>query len=273
MNTTARRNLMLSWNHLTELALGHRSTSSYLGAGYRYSALPAPDQAAAEEGARKTIEHATWLFERDPNNASVAMDFAIAVGRSAPAFPIADAEAVRLLDRSLDALRSLGPEHAGGTAYFLLEFLGSRAERHRQRGEFDLAVRDWEAVRREMAALRTSDASAYRPQRQVIPMFENWALTRAEQGDRAGARALATEVVALADEVAGRQSVYARAAGWPPRVQHWLAEFHAAIGDAEAATRARGDARRMWTAVAARADLPADLVFEARQALSGAPVP
>ena len=215
-NATIRRDLMLVWNHLGEGALGERGTSSYAGSGAHFSPLPPADQAAAEVAARHTIEHATWLYERDPSNPTVAMDFAIAVGRSAPAFPIGDAEAIRLLDRSLEALRGLGAEHAGGTTYFLIEFYGSRAERHRQRGDFEFALRDWQAVRRELVAVRTGDSSAYRPQRMVIPMFENWAMTLAERGDRRGAVRLAAEIEELADEVATREDVYARAAGWPP---------------------------------------------------------
>jgi eukaryotic-like serine/threonine-protein kinase len=266
-NATVRRDLMLVWNHLSEVALGDRGTSSYLGSGARFSPLPPEDQAAAEEAARETIEHATWLYERDPGNPSVAMDFAIAVGRSAPAFPIGDVEAVRLLDRSLDALRSLGPEHAGGTAYFLIEFLGSRAERHRQRGEIALAIRDWSAVRRELDTQRHSDSSTYRPQRMVLPMFVNWATTLAEQGDHRGARALAEEIVRLAATVAAREDVYARAPGWPPRVQGWLATLYDRLRDGESAQRARDESRRLWAVVAGRTGVPQDLIDEARRSL------
>jgi hypothetical protein len=103
----------------------------------------------------------------------------------------------------------------------------------------------------------------------VIPMFENWAMTLAEQGDGRAALALATEIEQLADEVAAREDVYARAAGWPPRVGAWLAELYTVLGDEGAAARAREESRRKWTAVAARAELPPDLTAEANAALSG----
>lgn len=269
-NATVRRDLMLVWNHLSEGALGDRGTASYAGSGSRFSPLPPTVRTVAEEAARKTVEHATWLYERDPTNPTVALDFAIAVGRSAPAFSIGDAEAIRLLDRSLTTLQGLADRHAGGVFYFLIEFYGSRAERHRQRGEIGLAIRDWEAVRRTLDAELLNDSSAYRPQRQVIPMFENWAWTLAEHGHRTRALALADEVVGLADAVAAREDVYTRAAGWPPRVRAWLAEFHSAFGDRAAATRANAESRQRWAALATRADLPRDLIDEAKTAI-GAP--
>ena len=76
------------------------------------------------------------------------------------------------------------------------------------------------------------------------------------------------EVVRLADAVGARETVYARAAGWPPRVRGWLAEFYTALGDRSAAARAREESLRLWTAVAARADLPRDLTEEAQVAIS-----
>ncbi|MEZ5289703.1 MAG: serine/threonine-protein kinase [Vicinamibacterales bacterium] len=267
-NAAIRRDLMLAWNHVSEQSLGERGTTSYAGSGARFTPLPPDAQALAQEAALKTVEHATWLFERDPSNATVAMDFAIAVGRSAPAFPIGDPEPIRMLDRSLATLATLAREHASGVSYFLIEFLGSRAERHRQRGEIARARRDWELVRRELAAFRESGSTAYRHQRMVIPMFQNWALTLAEQGDRRAAAALAADVVQLSDEVGASEASYARAAGWPPRVRGWLAGFHHALGDEAAAARARRDSLRMWAEVASRSDVPEDVVAEARAAIA-----
>ena len=167
-------------------------------------------------------------------------------------------------------LQDLGPAHAGGTAYFLIEFYGSRAERHRQRGDIRMAIRDWEAVRRQMTEVRKGQPSAYRPSRMVIPMFENWALTLAEQGDRRGALALAREVVRLADEVGASEASYARAAGWPPRVRGWVARFHDLLGDRDAAALARQESVRLWRAVLARTGLPQDLIDEARAEVAAA---
>ena len=87
-------------------------------------------------------------------------------------------------------------------------------------------------------------------------------------GDRLDVAPVDAEIEELADEVATREDVYARAAGWPPRVRAWLAELYTMVGDEGAAARAREESRRMWTAVAGRADLPADLTAEANAALA-----
>lgn len=85
----------------------------------------------------------------------------------------------------------------------------------------------------------------------------------ARRGNRAVA--LARRVVQVADELAARAQDYARAPGWPARVQRWLAEFYDLISDGKAAAEARRESRRLWNAVAARGDLPEDLLAEARR--------
>jgi hypothetical protein len=83
---------------------------------------------------------------------------------------------------------------------------------------------------------------------------------------------VAARVEQLAEAVNRRADVYARAPGWPPRVRAWHAELLTVLGDEAGARKAREDARAMWQAVAARTDLPDDLLREARAAVGEAAV-
>ncbi|MBL8219375.1 MAG: hypothetical protein JNL62_09095 [Bryobacterales bacterium] len=109
------------------------------------------------------------------------------------------------------------------------------------------------------------EPDSYYPRRMVIPMLENWAMEAARRGDRGAALALARRVVELADQVAAQEKIYARAPGWPARVQGWMGEFYELMGDRKAAAAARENSRKLWKVVAARKGLPEDLLAEARR--------
>lgn len=60
------------------------------------------------------------------------------------------------------------------------------------------------------------------------------------------------------------------AAGWPPGVRAWLAEFHELLGDPSAALIARRESASMWSKLVTREDLPVDLIAGARTAAAAA---
>lgn len=269
-NATARRNLMLAWSTLADLALGPLGMDSYTGAGGPPVDLDPERRREALAAASKVVEQAEWLRQHDPDNVGTAFDYAIALGRSAPAFPPGDVAAIDALERSLALLAGLEAAHPARTQRFLIELYGSLAERNRQAGRMDRALKAWHdadaAFRRALAAA----PDAYYPRRQLIPVLQNSAMTLAARGDLAGARRVAARAVTLADEVGARAAQYSRAPGWPPRVRAWLAELHTAMGDHEAARAAREKSLAMWKAVAVRTDLPVDLADEAKAALARA---
>lgn len=130
-------------------------------------------------------------------------------------------------------------------------------------------MRDWNELDRLFRRALEKEPTSYYPRLMVIPMFENWAMEAARRGDREKALALARRVVQLADAVAAQEKIYARAPGWPPRVQKWMAEFHDLMGDRKAAETAREESRKGWKVVAGRKDLPEDLLVEARREANG----
>jgi eukaryotic-like serine/threonine-protein kinase len=267
-NARARRNLMLAWSNLAEVALGPLGPYSSSGAGGPPVALDAKKRQEAREAWERVVEQARWLYERDPGNDSVVFDYAMSLGRQAPSFPPGDAAAVASLERSLAFLERLEPANPSRTLGFILEFRGSLAERFRQAGQIGRAEDEWRRVDAIVEKALTVNPDHYLPRRYVIPILVNRALTLAEAGNRAGAVAAARRAERLADEVAARESQYQRAAGWPPRVQGWLAEFHERMGDPAAAERAQSRSVALWRAVAARDTLPDDLLQEARTAVA-----
>lgn len=136
-NATARRNLMLAWGTLTDLALGPLGQTSYTGAGGPAVAIDARQREDALDAATRTIEQAERLRDQDPQNATATFDYAIALGRSAPAFPPGDERAIAALEQSLALLRTLEATNATRTRPFLIELGGSLAERQRQAGRMD----------------------------------------------------------------------------------------------------------------------------------------
>lgn len=269
-NTTARRNLMLAWNTLADMALGPLGQDSYSGPGGPPVHLASDRREEALAAARQVVEQAEWLRRHDPDNAGATLDYAIALGRSAPAYAPGDAAAIEVLERSLRLLGGLEAAHPARVRPYLIELLGSLAERHRQAGRLDHAMRAWRdadaAFRRALAA----SPDHYYPRRLLIPVLQNQAMALAARGDLPGARRVAGRAVTLADEVGERASQYSRAPGWPPRVRAWLADLLTTMGDHEAARTAREQSLAMWKAVAGRSDLPADLTGEAKAALSDA---
>lgn len=267
-NATARRNLMLAWANLADMALGPLGLNSYSGASGPAVDLDPGHRAQALEAATKAVKEAEWLHEHDPTNTGATFDHAIALGRSAPAYPPGAPDAIAVLERSLTILGGLEAAHAARTRPFLIEFYGSLAERHRQTGRFDRAVAAWRDADAVFHRAVAGAPEMYYPRRLLIPIVENWAMALASRGDMAGARALAARVGVLADELGGSAGQYLRAPGWPPRVRAWQAAFYASLGDHAAAERARQESLTMWQSVAARSDLPADLTDEAKDALA-----
>lgn len=270
-NVNIRHNLMIAANGLAQSALGPtRGQHAKAGAAGRFAPISPSDQALAEEAAGTSIEHATWLYERDRANPTSAFDYAVSLGFSSAARPIGDVEAIRLLDASIETLRRLVPDHGPRAAPLLRIFYGSRAERWRQRGDRGKAFRDWEAM--YALAIAALETETLEPPTDAIPACVNWSSTLAERGDRAAARQRALDAVHLADRVAGRSGASTRAHGWPARARAWVADVHDLLGDGPAAAQARTESRTVWQALAARGDLSPDVLAEARQALSDAPV-
>lgn len=269
-NATARRNLMIAWSNVGDLELGPIGTGSYTGSGGPQVDIGPARRAAAREAFARAVEQAEWLYARDPSSDTVRYDYAVCLLRQAPSWPPGDMRPIADLERSLGILQELEQRNPARTWAFLVELHGSLAERLRQAGHMDRAIRTWTTVDGLLQKALADDPDAYYPRRLVISIFENWAETLAATGDRAGARRIAARVVRLADEVGAREAQYARAAGWPPRVRDWLADFYTRLGDREAAGQARRDSLDLWTRVAARTDIPDDVIEEARAATRAA---
>jgi len=266
-HTTARRNLMIALANLADVWLGPLGSASYTGSGGPPQPLPAVDRATALAAYTRACEQADWLLAQDRANDTAAFDFAVCRGRMAVAYPPGDPVAITTLNSVLIELQELAARHPSRVAAFEIELRGSLAERYRQTGAFDRADEEWARVDGVVRRGVASEPQDFYLQRLAIPVFENQAETLAARGRAAEARRVAVRVEALAAAVAARADTYARAPGWPPRVRAWLAALHEQLGNAEAARVARHESLAMWRAVAARADVPADLTMEARQAI------
>jgi serine/threonine protein kinase/tetratricopeptide (TPR) repeat protein len=263
-NSTGRRNLMLAWSHIAGINLGPLGPGSYTGAGGPAVPIDPKKRAKALEAMKKAVELAEWRYQRDPKDDNVKFDYAMSLGRQAPAFPPGDARAIGVLEKSLELFRQIEPTYLERTLGFVLEFRGSLAERYRQMGQFSRAVAEWNTIDALVNRAVAADPKAYLPYRLAIPAFENWAMELARRGDRTGALAMAKKVEDVAKELGARESLYARAAGWPPRVLGWKARLCEMLDDERCAAMARQQSVEMWRSVASRADLPMDLVKEAR---------
>jgi tetratricopeptide (TPR) repeat protein len=266
-NATARRNLMIGWSNVGDLELGPIGTSSYIGAGGPQVDIDPARRAAAREAFARAVEQAEWLYQRDPSNDTVRYDYAICLVRQAPSWPPGHPQAIADLERSRTILNELEPRNPARTWGYLVELHGSLAERLRQAGRMEDARRAWQTIDTLLGKALASDPDAYYPRRLVIPMFENWAQALLAAGDRAEGLRVAARVVTLGDEVGARESQYARAAGWPPRTRAWLAGVYERLGESDAAARLRAESLEQWSRVAARTDVPADLLEEAREEL------
>jgi eukaryotic-like serine/threonine-protein kinase len=267
---TFRRNLMIAWSNLADVALGPLGSYSATGSGGPAATLDENRRQDARRAWERVVEQAQWRYEHDPDNDSVAFDYAMSLGRQAPSFAPGDAAAVESLERSLALLERFAQVNPGRSQGFIIEFRGSLAERFRQAGQMARAEEEWRRVDAIVEKALAVDPDNYLPRRQHIPILINRALARAQAGDRAGATAAARRAERLADEVAAREKQYQRAPAWPPRVQAWLVELHTRMGDPAAAARARAASIELWRAVAARDSLPDDLLQEARTAVAAA---
>lgn len=267
-NATARRNLMLAWFHIGDHHLGPLGPASYTGAFGPRIEVDAGRLRQALEAYTKGAEQSEWNFQRDPGNESVLYDYAIGLGRRAAAYPPGAPEAIALLEKCLAIFRHIEPGQPKATLRFVVEFRGSLAERLRQSGQFSRAFAEWSLIDSLARQAIAADPGHYYIRRLTIPVYQNWALELARRGDRQGALALARRIESLALEVAGFESQYSRAAGWPPRAKAWSAEIFDLLGDRASASAARQASIELWKKVAARGELPRDLLEEASKAVA-----
>lgn len=265
-NATARRNLMMALFTVGDMAMGPLSLSSYTGSGGPLHDLDPETRRTALDSFRKMVEHAQWRYDRDPQNTTVKFDYAISLGRMAPAFPPGDLEAVAVLQQSIALLRQLETTHSGRTLRYQIEFHGSLAERLRQAGQSARALAEWKNVEALVNRMIAADPTDYYPRRQAIPIFHNWALHLASTKDPGNAVAVANRAERFAREIAAMEDRYARGPGWPPRYLGWKAALYDSLGDKQAAAIARQESARLWHALAARKNLLPDLLEEARKA-------
>ena len=263
-NATARRNLMIAWTNLADVALGPLGAGGYVGSGGPTVPIPDADRQEALAAFAQAVEQAEWLRARDPADDTVQFDYAICLGRQAPAFPPGDARAIAPLERSLAVLESLLPRYPGRALFYVAELRGALAERLRQMGRLDDARREWRVIDAMVRQDAAADPDGFYLRRLAIPITENWAMAEARAGRVDEARRLAARVEELAADMNARAERYARGPGWPPRVRAWHAELHALLGDADAAAAARRESLAMWRVLAARTDLPPDLLKEAK---------
>jgi serine/threonine protein kinase len=261
-STTIRRDLMLAWSNIADHELGPLGPHSYTGANGPARPIDPGARRRALEASRKVIEQAEWHYQRDPHNESVKLDYAMSLGRSAPAFPPDDPDGIAMLEKSLALFRELEPTFRTRTLAFVIEFRGSLAERRRLMGDLDGAFAEWRTLEGIIDEAIAADPDNYYPRRLAIPVYFNWALTLARKGDRVGTERLASRLMHLGQEVAASEAQYARAPGWPPRVHGWLVEVYEALGDAARAQAARKESLDLWRALGRRTDLPEDLMRE-----------
>ncbi|MBL8217923.1 MAG: protein kinase, partial [Bryobacterales bacterium] len=120
-SATARRNLMLGYSHIADLALGPLGTDSYTGSGGPAVPVAPEMRRRALEAMQKAIAQAEWLYQRDPRAPSVRFDYAICLGRSAPAYEAGDPAAILALEKSIGMLRRLEDEQSGPALRFMVE--------------------------------------------------------------------------------------------------------------------------------------------------------
>ena len=262
-NTTGRSNLMIGWSNIGDLKLGPLGPGEYPGSGGPAAVVDAGQRRDALAAYGKALEQAEWRYRRDAADPNIRFDYAMALGRRAPAFPPGDPEAIRSLEQCLALLADPQPAWADG---FVIEFHGSLAERRRQAGEFGPAVGHWRAVESRLARAVAARPGDHAARRTAVTILQNWATELARRGNRTEALQVARRAVAVADELAALEKRYARGPGWPPRVRGWLATLHESLGDQAAARRARAESRDLWKKLATRTDLPPDLRNEAARA-------
>lgn len=267
-NVTARRSVMLAWSTMADLALGPLGTGSWTGASGPPRSLEPERRREALDAANRMVAEAEWIRTHNAGDDGATYDYAMALGRRAPAHPPGDPAALDDLDACIVALERLEPKQPERALRFLLEFRGSRVERLRQARRFAEADAEWSRLNAAFRRAEAANPESYLPKRQMIPPLQNRAEHYASRGDHAAALAMVRQAERFAADVAARGDQYARAAGWPPRVRAWASTVYEGLGDADAARRAHAEGVAMWRAVLALSDVPRDLLDEARTAIA-----
>jgi len=264
-NAPARRNLLIGLFTLADLELGPLgliSTTGALGpppAGVADAKLREAARPVFERG----VEQAKWLLAKDPNGDSAKFDYAVALGRSSVSYPVKDPRALAALDESLELMRQFAIKNPQRPLQFILEFRGSRAERYRQNGWFDRAVSEWKAIEAYAEEFLAKSPQVFVPRRYLIPIYQCWADELQRRGDGRGAKEIAARARKQAMELGKLESVYARAAVWPPRALAWEGGLLERLGDREGAATLRRQAGELWRVLAQRTDTPSDVRQEA----------
>ena len=164
-NMTFRRNLMIAWSNLADVALGPLGSYSATGSGGPAATLDDSRRQEARRAWERVVEQAQWRYEHDPDDDSVAFDYAMSLGRQAPSFAPGDAAAVDSLERSLALLERFAQVNPGRTQGFIIEFRGSLAERFRQAGQMARAEDEWRRVDAIVEKALAVEPDSYLPRR------------------------------------------------------------------------------------------------------------
>jgi eukaryotic-like serine/threonine-protein kinase len=264
-NATARRNLLIGLFALADLELGPLGLTSTTGA-MRPPRAGVPD-AKFREAARpvfeRGVEQAKWMLAKDPTGDTAKFDYAVALGRSSVSYPVKDPRALAALDESLELMREFAIKNPQRPLQFVLEFRGSRAERYRQNGWLDRAVSEWKAIEAYAEESLAKSPQVFIPRRYLIPIYQCWADELQRRGDGRGAKEIAARARRQALELGKLESVYARAAVWPPRAVAWEGDLLERLGDREGGAALRSQALELWRALAKRTGIPTDVRQEA----------
>lgn len=265
-NSTQHRNLIMAYANIGDVALGPLAPDSYIGSMGPPVAVDPRKRADALAAYAEAIKHAEWRIERDRSD-TVRFDYALALGRGAPAYPPKDPRAISQLKNSLSLLNGLERPTNGRNLVFALEFAASLAERYREAGLFQQAVALWnqnESLAQKLVRERADDTAA----RSLRVRFTlNRALAHAGRNERTQAEAMAVRANAAADELAQFASRAPYNAGWPARARRWSSEVYYRLGDKNTAAKLRAEARAVWQPLLERTGLPEYLRREAREAL------
>lgn len=265
-NPVSRRNVALAMESIAAWWLG--PLGPLFGGGVE-RAIPIPE--ARRKEALQLYEQVKVDTERlhrqDPNDLTLRHDHAIMLARQAIALPEGDRGAIPLLEQAVQLIKEGGKDSVFLQRYEL-EFRNAMAERRRQMGEFAKAELEWraaEAIAGRMIAAQPKDPFA---RRYMIPAYRNWAMALAERKDAAGAVRTMRKAETRAAELL--QTNYLRGPRFAARVQGWLADLYAQLGDRASGEAARAESLRLWRQLAARTDMPKDVLTEARGILAKA---
>jgi serine/threonine protein kinase len=267
-NSSQHRNLIMAYANIGDVALGPLAPDTYTGSMGPPLPVDSESRAQALEAYTNAIRHAQWRLDRDRSDA-VKFDYALALGRGAPAYPPKDARAIAQLQKSLSLLNGLQKWSSGRSVLFALEFSSSLAERYREAGLFEQAIAQWnenESVAERLVRERPEQTG---PRSLRVRFSLNRALEHARRGERSAAAVMAARALASAEELAKFTHQAPYLAGWPARARRWVAEVYSRLGDHEMASKFRAEARAIWQPISTRNDVPESLRREAREALEG----